>query len=750
MFSSIKKKILTCQTGLLLFVSIILGMSSYYLMVDTLRKSQLSNLQFIALSQAERLSTAVKNRGYLLEKLAGEDAVKKYSLAYHEPLLVELFNKNIKDFPTLAFVNENGMETLKLVNGVNTHDFLNVGSTKIFQDINREKQRVHTSLSLSRTDPETANIEFGFYRQNFFDEFEGALIGRIPISEIFKDIAAFKYGKTGFLMLLDKKGTVLSHPQHENILRKVTVKGKQSEKIISQAFTMQSGSGRATILGIDGYVAYVPVKERNWIVIAALPYQEFMAAPRTMRKISFAITVFILVTGIIISLGIANSVAKPIRKLTQAAAGIARGDLTRRVKIGSSDEIGILGQAFDTMAVNLQKSNAELLESREKLAITLRSIGDAIIVTDKAGNVVLMNPVAAQLTGWKEGEAAGKDSKEVFRIFNQETGKQVESPVVKVLGEGKAVDLANHTILISKDGKSIPIEDSGAPIMDDKGCIMGVVLVFRDVSNQRKALEEIINAREAAEAANLGKSEFLANMSHELRTPLNHIIGFTSLVADKHFGDLNATQEEYLNDVLESSRHLLSLINDILDLSKVEAGRLELKLSEINFKTLLENSPTMISEKAMKNGISLSTELDGIPEFIKADERKLKQILYNLLSNSVKFTPAGGSIVLSAKNISNTDERVQNLSNSATKYIQISVEDTGIGLTEKDLTRIFLPFEQVESSASRRYQGTGLGLSLTKKIVKLHGGRIWAQSEGEGKGATVSFILPVAPEKPDI
>ena len=144
------------------------------------------------------------------------------------------------------------------------------------------------------------------------------------------------------------------------------------------------------------------------------------------------------------------------------------------------------------------------------------------------------------------------------------------------------------------------------------------------------------------------KSEFLANMSHELRTPLNHIIGFTELVADKKFGDLNEVQEEYLNDALHSSKHLLSLINDVLDLSKVEAGKLELQLSEVNLKMILENSLIMIKEKVMKHKIQLSTQIDGIPETITADERKLKQILYNLLSNAVKFTPDGGKIRLTA------------------------------------------------------------------------------------------------------
>jgi PAS domain S-box-containing protein len=743
MFPSIRTKILTFQAGLVLFVSGILGVSSYFLMAGSLTKSQQATLQFIAASQAERLSASIQNRGYLFERLVRDDAVKKYSQAYHAPLLTELFYNYRKDFPVLAFVDENGLETLKMVDGEIVHDLSDVSKNKIFQNINRKRQKVHTSLRISGDAPKDANLEFGFYRQNYFDEFEGAIIGRIPISNMFKDIETFKHGKTGFLMLLDKTGTILSHPQQDMVLRNITAKGKQSEKIVSQAVTMRSGSGRATILGIDGYLAFVPVKDYNWAVIDTMPYDEFMAAPRAMRKAFMVVSFLVLTIGIVISQGIANTIAKPIRKLTLAASRIAGGDLSQRVEISTRDEIGTLGQAFDKMVDNLQKSNRKLLESRERLATTLKSIGDGIIVTDSTGKVILMNPVAEQLTGWKEREALGKNSKKVFSIFNRDTGDRLESPVTKMLDDGKAALLADHTLLIAKDGTNIPVENSGTPVLNDKGCIMGTVLVFRDVSTRIKALEQIVHAREAAEAANFAKSEFLANMSHELRTPLNHIIGFSELIADKHFGDLNETQEEYLNDVLQSSRHLLSLINDILDLSKVEAGKLELKLSEIDLKELIEHSRIMFKEKATANRINLSTELDGVPEFIRADERKLKQILYNLLSNSVKFTPKGGSIVISAKQIPRTDGQVRNLSASPINYIQISVEDTGIGLKEKDLNRIFFPFEQVDGSATRRYQGTGLGLSLTKKLVELHGGRIWAQSEGEGKGAIVSFVLPV-------
>jgi len=274
-----------------------------------------------------------------------------------------------------------------------------------------------------------------------------------------------------------------------------------------------------------------------------------------------------------------------------------------------------------------------------------------------------------------------------------------------------------------------------------------------------KNMKGLMIAKENAESANRTKSEFLANMSHELRTPLNHIIGFTELVLDKNFGDLNEVQEEYLNDVHHSSRHLLSLINDILDLSKVEANKLELEPSDVDLRMLLENSLTMIKEKALKHAIKLLINMDGIPETITADERKLKQIVYNLLSNAVKFTPDGGEIRLTADladgSLPIADSSMEKASDqelraisyetgASQKFIRISVTDSGIGIKQEDIERIFNPFEQVENSASRRFQGTGLGLSLTRSLVELHGGRILVESDGEDEGSTFSLILPIS------
>jgi len=286
-----------------------------------------------------------------------------------------------------------------------------------------------------------------------------------------------------------------------------------------------------------------------------------------------------------------------------------------------------------------------------------------------------------------------------------------------------------------------------------------LVKINKELQNEiveRKHTEELLkNAKEAAEASSTAKSTFLANMSHELRTPLNAIIGFTELMADEQAGALNETQKEYTGDVLRSSRHLLSLINDILDLSKVEAGKLQLDVGTVFLPALLQNSFTMIKEKSLKHGIQLRMEIGGIPEKIRGDERKLKQVLYNLLSNAVKFTPDGGIVTLGACRFFFRDqqwtredgngESLPFTPSSSGEWVGISVRDTGSGLEKEDLDRIFDPFEQADNSASRRYQGTGLGLTLTRRLVEIHGGNIWAESEGPGKGSRFRFLIPLNP-----
>jgi signal transduction histidine kinase len=216
-------------------------------------------------------------------------------------------------------------------------------------------------------------------------------------------------------------------------------------------------------------------------------------------------------------------------------------------------------------------------------------------------------------------------------------------------------------------------------------------------------------------------------MSHELRTPLNAIIGFSEVLAQGMFGDINEKQTEYLHDILESGRHLLSLINDILDLSKIEAGRMELEVSEFDLPQAIENALTLVRERAFRRGIALHHAIDDRVADVRADERKVKQVLLNLLSNAIKFTPEGGRIEVRAA--------------PADGLVEISVTDTGIGIAPEDLEAVFEEFRQV-GTVDKKAEGTGLGLALSRKFIELHGGKIRVQSE-VARGSTFTFSLPI-------
>jgi PAS domain S-box-containing protein len=642
----------------------------------------------------------------------------------------------------------------------------------------------------------------------------------------------------------------------------------------------------------------------------------------------------------------------------------------------------------------LQQANTTLQQSEEKLVVTLNSIGDGVIATDAAGRLTLLNPVAEQLTGWTQEQAAGRPVAEVFHIINQQTRQPAVMPVVATLAHGTIQGLANHTVLIARNGSERAISDSCAPIRARDGQVVGAVLVFRDVTaeyavqqnlrdnasliqtvlntvadgivtlhadsglvetvnpaaeqmfgfsaaelsgksfsalipeldrdqgsleyfsagdgvhaagqerevaglrrngeffpleisvnemflngeryltgilrditarkqieadqvqlsqrlrdhqfytrslfeanidasmtsdpsgiitdvnkqmeiltgctrdeligapfmnyftdperaergirlalgekkitdyeltardrdgketvvscnattfydrdrklqgvfaaardvSERKRLDQVLleknaeleSARAVAERTSLTKSDFLANMSHELRTPLNSVIGFSEVLEDQMFGPINAKQREYVNNILTSGKHLLSLINDILDLSKVESGKMGLELGHFPLRDCVDASLMMLKEKALKGGIELSLNHAAEAEIgIVADQRKLKQILFNLLSNAVKFTPREGKVEVSV--VRDGD------------FIEVTVSDTGIGIKEDDIPKLFQAFTQLESAYTKGFEGTGLGLTLTRQLVELHGGRVWVKSEF-GKGSRFSFTLPL-------
>jgi len=383
-------------------------------------------------------------------------------------------------------------------------------------------------------------------------------------------------------------------------------------------------------------------------------------------------------------------------------------------KVPSRDSNGsIVGFVGVSRDITERKLVQEALQREmAKLEAMISGMEEGVMFADTQDCIVEANPYLCQLMQMNRDEVIGKTLLDLhygadtdwLRNQIQTFRSQPDSPPAII-----QCSLRDSQMILRMQ----PIYRSG--VYD------GVLLNIIDVT-------ELINAKREAEKANLAKSEFLANMSHELRTPLNSIIGFAEVLRDGICGELNEEQTESVLDIYESGKHLLQMINDILDLSKVEAGKMELQLEEFPLPDAINDIQSIIRDIANKKRLKLQVVVPEVLPNFYADQMKFKQIMYNLLSNAVKFTPDEGSITIEA-----------GLSNDE---FLVSVADTGIGIHQKEQEAIFDEFKQVDSSRSRQYEGTGLGLALTKRLVELHGGKIWLDSEGLGKGSKFSFTLP--------
>jgi PAS domain S-box-containing protein len=398
--------------------------------------------------------------------------------------------------------------------------------------------------------------------------------------------------------------------------------------------------------------------------------------------------------------------------------------------LGSAVLLSLLASINRTLGAR-QAAERAARTSEARLRVTLESIGDAVIATDVAGRVAYMNPVAEALTGWRRAEAEGLPLDQVFRIVNEFSRDVVESPVSKVVREGGIVGLANHTLLLARDGSERPIDDSGAPIRDGHDKLMGIVLVFRDVSARRlseQARERLLRAeadRTAAESASRAKDEFLAVVSHELRSPLTAAITWIEMLRSGSLGESDRLRA--VDTIERNLRHQAHLVGDLLDVSRIAAGKLALEIVPADVSSIVADAVADQRSRAEIAGLALRHDR-AEPEIAMVDPKRLHQVLSNLIGNAIAFTPRGGSIEVTST--ANGHE------------VEIIVRDTGRGIPAHFLPHLFDRFRQAEPASVREHGGLGLGLSIARHLVEGHGGSITAESPGKERGATFRVRLP--------
>jgi signal transduction histidine kinase/FixJ family two-component response regulator len=383
----------------------------------------------------------------------------------------------------------------------------------------------------------------------------------------------------------------------------------------------------------------------------------------------------------------------------------------------------VIGKAVQQRRLLREKQRAEedLRASEERMRSILRSMDDLVLVIDRDGRFLDIrapeeSPVSPSWIGRRFAE-----------VLPAQGVRCLDEAIAAVERGGARGQFDCALGDAWYDAKVSPLKDAA-------GGFSGVTVVARDITVRRRDEESLRRAKQEAEAASRAKSELLAGMSHELRTPLTAIIGYAEILLYEYFGPVNERQRQQLDIVLRCSHHLLELINDILDIAKIEAGRVELEYGTVDLGALAQHSLVLMRETAARRRIRLDARVDGdAPVTLAADERRVKQVLFNLLSNAIKFTPEGGSVELSVRR--------------AGAEAEVTVTDTGIGIPEGERERIFESFYQIKRPGAEKVAGSGLGLALVRQIVELHGGAIRAESDGEGLGSRFIFTLPLAPAK---
>jgi signal transduction histidine kinase len=611
----------------------------------------------------------------------------------------------------------------------------------------------------------------------------GVSVTEVNLKFIWDVVSQIKVGERGRAYVVDSRGRLIAHPDISLVLRNSDLSGLEQFKAARLTESAKTGEQVTEADDFQGrrvLTAYSPISPLGWLIFVDLPVSEAYAPLYRSLGRTGLLLAGGLILALLAGLFLARRMIVPIRTLRQGAARIGSGDLSQRISIKTGDELEALAEQFNDMAGRLSDSYADLekkveirtreLEQSNKELRALGEVSQAVNSTLDLQTVLdTIVATAVQLSGTEAGAIYVFDStKREFGLratsgmtddliaaigqqhsdFSEAVGRMVEIRAPVQVADLADEPLTATTDIMLKAGFRARLI---VPLVGAQGAVGALVVRRRVPGEFPKSTIELLQTFAAQsvlaiENANLfhelekksvelqlasrHKSQFLANMSHELRTPLNAILGYTELIVDKIYGEIPPKALTTLERVQANGKHLLGLINDVLDLSKIEAGQINLTLTDYSVKDIVYNVYSAV--ESLANNKKISLKVDIAPELPQArgDERRLTQVLFNLVGNAIKFTD-DGEVAIKAS--------------SSNGSVTVAVHDTGPGISAADQEKIFEEFQQADSSTTKEKGGTGLGLAIAKRIVEMHGGRLWVESQ-LGQGATFSFMVPVKVE----
>ena len=451
----------------------------------------------------------------------------------------------------------------------------------------------------------------------------------------------------------------------------------------------------------------------NWRVLVSLPTSLAYSEVTKLTKRILSFTLISCLVVIAIALVVSQRIVTPIRQVTGAARAIGRGEFDQEIQVTGSNEVGILAEEFNSMRWNLKSAVGKLTEEEKKMTAIVNSIAEGLILVNSDNRVLHINPAAERLLGLSE-DSINKDITEL--IQNDELIQIEQTP-----SKNEEANFVSEITLIHHDEKLV-LRTIASPFLDENGQTLGTVYLFDDITRE-KEIDQM-------------KSDFISLVSHELRTPLTSIIGFVSFILDGKAGAINDRQRNSLARVQRQSKRLAALINDLLDISRIESGRIQMEQEPISLLEIVTQRIEEIRPQADEKSIRLDlTAPESVPT-IFGDEARMGQVFTNLIGNAIKFTPNNGEVSIKV--------RVDG------SLLHVEVIDTGPGIPAEERQKVFDKFYQLSDISTRQQGGSGLGLSITKSIVEAHGGKLWIDDGNQGKGSNFQFVLPLVREDDNV